>query len=117
MKKIIIILTVVFCTSCMIDDLPESYYVPVINDLVFEVSGTATSATLTWKDKEGLISQEFVILDHRYEVGNYKGKYDFSVKNNGNTGSIIIKMLVNDVEIREVISNGPWVIASLSGSL
>lgn len=87
---------------------------------MYKIEGGTNLASITYQNSQGGTSQ---INDSPVPIDivlNDMNKGDFvyvSAQNKRNTGSIIVRILVDSVEWKKSASSGAYVIATASGSL
>jgi len=89
------------------------------HQVMYEVTGTAQSASLTYQNKDGGTSQESdVSLPWTYSFEGKGGDFVYiSAQNNGETGSITVTIYRDSEVFRTSTSTGAYTIATASDSL
>ena len=121
MKKLLllsVILTCLFFSSC-----EEMLGLAKTKTIKYEVTGTASSVSLTLNNKnDGTEQYSSVPLpwEMSFDVSIDSGSYYFayvSAQNNGTTGTVTAKIYVDGSEFKSATSSGAYVIATASGSV
>jgi hypothetical protein len=88
------------------------------SDIEYVVEGSAKTASVTYATNGGGTAQGDVAIPWRSSKSNFSdGQFMYiSAQNNGNTGSVIVKIVSNGTVIKQTISSGAYVIATASGS-
>ena len=92
---------------------------PDVNTLTYEVTGTASTVNVTFTNATGGIEQMSNVLvpwSHSFDLEGYGQFVSISAQNQGNSGSVTVRILANGNERRRSTSEGAFVIASTSGT-
>lgn len=92
---------------------------PTTYTVKYEVTGSATSASLTYQNRDGGTSQESdVYLPWTYSFTAEAGDFLYiSAQNNGEYGSVTTTIYLNGTQVKTSTSTGAYVIATASGSV
>lgn len=84
----------------------------------YEITGTATSVSVTLQNATGGTEQyTSVSVPHTYTFNDYTDWYLYiAAQNEGESGSVTVKILVDGEVIDTATSSGAYVIASASGT-
>lgn len=109
--KVLALLAAVALTACGDGDFTGRY------DVVYEVTGSAQSASLTWATTGGGTSQQTVNLPWNIKYTMRDGDFVYiSAQNQGKTGSVTTTIKADGKTFKSTTSTGAYVIATASGS-
>ena len=94
--------------------------VPTIQvyDVKYRVTGSTSSADVTYSNSSGGTQQERVTIPWDCEFVAASGYFAYiSAQNRSDHGSIKVEILLNGVPVKQSESRGPYVIASASGKI
>lgn len=90
-------------------------------DIVYKVTGTASAVDLTISNKDDNTEQySDKTLPWSYSFTKTENSWQFlyvSAQNQGDTGSVTTKILIDDREVETATSSGAYVIATASTSI
>lgn len=117
MKKILLVLLVIFgfgfmsCDSLFYSDYDDDIY----SNVRYEITGTATSASLTYSNRSGGTEQITVDVPHTIEYDDFFDNFMYiSAQNQDSTGSITVSIYRNGGLMDTATSSGAYVIATAS---
>ena len=112
-NSVALIVAVLLLSGCGLTDAPET-----TQSVKYEVTGTATTVSITLsnstEDTEQIASAK--LPWSRPFTGKKGGFLYVSAQNQGSTGSVTARIIVNGSEFKTATSNGAYVIATASGS-
>jgi len=93
------------------------YSAPTTYRVTYKVTGTASQASLTYRNEQGGTEQTKVRIPWQESLTVKRGAFLYlSAQNEGKSGSVTCEIWVDDVKWKESTSSGAYVIASCSGS-
>lgn len=101
------------------DSTPQSTPLPSITKVVYEITGTANSVSITLSNATGGTEQYGnAKVPQSITYSDFKSSFLYiSAQNNGERGSVTVTIYVNGRAVKTATSSGAYVIATASGSL
>lgn len=86
--------------------------------VLYEVTGTASSAMVTYQTADGISQESGVTLPWSKSTAAHDGQFvSISAQNQGDSGAVIVTITRGDKTIRRSVSTGAYVIAEAHCSL
>lgn len=96
----------------------SSVFAPATRTIVYKVSGTASSVSITYQNPQGGSSQTEASLPWEQTLTFKDGDFVYiSAQNKGESGSVTTEILVDDKPFKSTTSSGPYVIADCNGTV